>query len=806
MAASPVTGDLPSTSFRRSSSNFAAVPQRSLSFHEKAILAKDDAEADILYTHPSVRIYHFQPPTDALANLDKTAKTLPDADYPIDAIEILPWRSRTETLSARAKLVIEKVQGSVHFLKCGSVIHTIMRNSQCWCVDGESKFVMRIGRLRYQRIEMPTAEPEDKKKVEEFKEVISKILKFEKTPCPFLRTFQIDLPEDAITPRRRGTWKRKESLTPTTPDGDLPPMRRGKTTRTMSMRGMPPSSFPSRSMTQIDLDRPRTASTPSSHGRFSFPDVRSESPSNYTSGEEGTDSERHDSASDRAESSHNSEVDESDRETSTVPIIKSPLKNVETLSPVQTEHPRPLRAQVNEVALAKKKAKPPIVASRVQAFNEFSINAKEPVVLERRGSLAAKELADTGLSPRTRHVTLASQDPMTRASDLGLTQTESEIQTSNIARVERHKPKRPEQLEPERPPQAVQEGNKLQSSRDVHNALHPNDSIAEETQDPDTTDTDSLYEQLKAEVQREVERPDTDQPRVDAINGQIHELLRANTPRGANPAASSYTTQTTVSSSVLLPNNAEAELSRLRTNDDNASTTSVDSFHTTLSDDDVYDLVSIRGTLGQRPFSHRRELSELTVTAETMQEEQAGVTLKGSTKDTQPVALVRQQPTEEEDIWLQRRTPGAFEDENEIRQRLRHRQSLSRLPSSSMGERANRAGQNNHIPAALLQKAATLAIVKPLEVVMLLVHIFGRIAQGATVNDLLSGDLFRRPAVRRTASGTFEENSWSQTTGREDEDEDDYAMPLRRKTSFIQNATSASSTNDDDAASFGSID
>src|SRR5689334_10896264 len=106
MAASPMNGDRPSVAqFRRSSSQFASIPQRSLSLHEKAALAKDDAASDLLYVHPNVRIYQFQPPTDALQSLDKKQKTLPDADYPIDAIEVLPWRSRTETLASKGRLI-----------------------------------------------------------------------------------------------------------------------------------------------------------------------------------------------------------------------------------------------------------------------------------------------------------------------------------------------------------------------------------------------------------------------------------------------------------------------------------------------------------------------------------------------------------------------------------------------------------------------------------------------------------------------------------------------------------------------------
>jgi hypothetical protein len=63
---------------------------------------------------------------------------------------------------------------------------------------------MRIQHLIY-RIELPSTTEEEKRQVEELKEVLGKILLYEKTPCPFRRGFTIDLPEEQETtpPRRR---------------------------------------------------------------------------------------------------------------------------------------------------------------------------------------------------------------------------------------------------------------------------------------------------------------------------------------------------------------------------------------------------------------------------------------------------------------------------------------------------------------------------------------------------------------------------------------------------------------------------
>ncbi|KAM0348296.1 hypothetical protein ACHAPU_004264 [Fusarium lateritium] len=44
-------------------------------------------------------------------------------------------------------------------------------------------------------VELPIDDPEDQQRAEELREVLDKILQFEKTECPFKRTFTVDLPE-----------------------------------------------------------------------------------------------------------------------------------------------------------------------------------------------------------------------------------------------------------------------------------------------------------------------------------------------------------------------------------------------------------------------------------------------------------------------------------------------------------------------------------------------------------------------------------------------------------------------------------
>ncbi|KAL4920987.1 inheritance of peroxisomes protein 1-domain-containing protein [Aspergillus aurantiobrunneus] len=191
----------------------APLPRRSLTLPSKlnrpiqrsSDSYKHGSENDLFY-HPSAKVVHFAPRSIAPI----PSSTAPsDFDYPVDTIETLPWRSPTERTVAFAPLRLEKVFGLTVFLKCGSVVHAILKNSQCWCVDGESTFVLRIRPLTYYRIELPNETERDKELVTQMKEALPKILRYEVTPCPFKRGFTVEIPEEAKTPRRKKAWRPK---------------------------------------------------------------------------------------------------------------------------------------------------------------------------------------------------------------------------------------------------------------------------------------------------------------------------------------------------------------------------------------------------------------------------------------------------------------------------------------------------------------------------------------------------------------------------------------------------------------------
>jgi hypothetical protein len=92
---------------------------------------------------------------------------------------------------------------NVSFLNSGNLLHTIFPKSQCWCVDGESIFVLRIRQDSYYRIEIPHESVDDKEKVEQFKTVLGQVLQYEKTRSPFTQASTVEVPERPKTPPRR---------------------------------------------------------------------------------------------------------------------------------------------------------------------------------------------------------------------------------------------------------------------------------------------------------------------------------------------------------------------------------------------------------------------------------------------------------------------------------------------------------------------------------------------------------------------------------------------------------------------------
>ncbi|KAI9658119.1 MAG: hypothetical protein M1829_006845 [Trizodia sp. TS-e1964] len=129
-----------------------------------------------------------------------------------EIVGVLPWASNTERALASGPLRIYLAHSEVAFLHSSSVLHPIRKKSRCWCVDGHTKFVLRIGPYNYWRIELPNSTEEDLKRAADLKAVLIQILQYEKTPCPFKRGFTVELPDLPKTPVKMRPWKPKERL------------------------------------------------------------------------------------------------------------------------------------------------------------------------------------------------------------------------------------------------------------------------------------------------------------------------------------------------------------------------------------------------------------------------------------------------------------------------------------------------------------------------------------------------------------------------------------------------------------------
>ncbi|KAK8123790.1 hypothetical protein PG999_003708 [Apiospora kogelbergensis] len=137
----------------------------------------------------------------------------------------LPPSSRLERTIAIGPFRIYRAPGSVAFLSCGSALQPILPKSQCWCIaEDNSQFVLQIRRPQYWRIEVPVADAEEVQQALLLRDVFDNILLFEKTECPFQRSFTVELPPRPETPVIKKPWTSVgKNLIPTVFTSDLSP-------------------------------------------------------------------------------------------------------------------------------------------------------------------------------------------------------------------------------------------------------------------------------------------------------------------------------------------------------------------------------------------------------------------------------------------------------------------------------------------------------------------------------------------------------------------------------------------------------
>ena len=707
--------------FRRS----FTLPARALSHHEKAGLDPSDSAAELLYSHPSARIIKFSPPTDTIRSVSSPVSH--DLDYPVDTIETLPWASRTEMPMAHGLMIIEKVRGSTNFLKCGTVMHAILRNSQCWCVDGESKFVMRVGKFQYYRIELPTQTEKEKEKVAEFKAILKKILRFEITPCPFKRGFHVELPESATTPRRKGTWKRRDGSQPSTPTDDTPsPLTRGKSSKTW----VPQLSTPLRRSSK-DNEYGFPESSGETEGPIAFDparDSRNSSPSGSDASEDTMEERQHSESeedsgvqSDRPEHRTVDAADERDRDEASM-ADESRESSAEFVPQVTTE------------------------AAKASATGPEHIVATDMT--------NANSTVDTDLDePVEKRATESNDDHI--AESIG--EQVAELVT------QRHAP--PIEAQPP----------------DEHVAESIEECVADTVEKDDVEPTEELQ---IAPIEKHEAQPVQDRVHA-ASERQVDEENEDHFGGNANGD---------------IDNAQEGEAAETL-----SVVSSVVSFQSFESDDNRPP--SPTPLAEQRdPFdihmkaSHKRDLSEMTITPSNPDSQSPNSERPRTATSDRPSTPLLDHGSASDGSWPEVETPSGYTPEFHLRQRLKARQSLfPPTQTSTVFVPSPQQNRQNHLTAAMLQKACSVAVGKPIELVFMLFHVLAEIARGATVADLMNGRLWEKSTQRRDHNRN--QNLPDQMDGTRDDSEDDYGIPIRGRP-----RGSDQSLKDDDADSLFDLD
>ncbi|KAJ8603522.1 hypothetical protein MRB53_042130 [Persea americana] len=134
--------------------------------------AAEDTSVETLFSHPNAKVVSFVAPGSAQPSSSSGSNE-----------GTLAWTNRHE--------IVRHLGTTVQI--------PLLPRSQCWCVDGISKYAMR-NRTEIYRIELPVDTDSDKQLVQQFQRVLRRIMQYEKTPCPFKRSLDgsVDIAEDEI--------------------------------------------------------------------------------------------------------------------------------------------------------------------------------------------------------------------------------------------------------------------------------------------------------------------------------------------------------------------------------------------------------------------------------------------------------------------------------------------------------------------------------------------------------------------------------------------------------------------------------
>lgn len=768
-------------------------PPRSLSFHERAGLDPSDSAADILYSHPRSRIVSFTPPTDAVRSVSSPG--LIDLDYPIDTIETLPWASSTEDVLASGSLIIEKIRGSTNFLKSGTKpLHALMRNSQCWCVDGEATLVMRVGAFKYYRIELPYETEDDKAEVQKLKDVLTRILRFEATPCPFKRGFHVDLPESATTPRKKGPWKRRPGSSLSSPSS------------------APPSP--------LSLKKSRAQAAPREQ------DTQSEVGPSHDDGEDVSEEGMSDTSPLEEEDLNGHRRIVVEDEGSGNKIVSDPQqgRQIPDLSPnlTSTSDKSGVRlAEADDDAEEAPNTADDQLLSHPLAVAHNSLESSDGQLQDRsEDNLGVKELSeelDSCNSPSHSLDRLGSEDGG----------PESPEKSTSFADQQ-------PQLPPDSPPSVIDlyvvPDNSLHKTNVIPNGLEqPTAKCPADLSDS----TQILIETFSNQgIHDNCESIEAEEASESGLKSGV-QPAEPHEPAQVRPGSIALSTNGASFGEDCVEGNAEGtadDIDQQRTSSGSDSKVSdtvsvsscADSFHSIASSEERPSVLEADSAGSSDPvpppdahdsltlfhIQHRRDISEMTVTvanAPILESEVPVSPLRPSTATSEgPSTPSLLRSSASDSSWPEVETPTAVATDNNLRRRTKRQRSFSPLPpSSTLFPTSPPSPRGNHLSGAILRKACNLALGKPIEAVFMLVHILARIAAGATVNDLMNGDLFRLPTGPDTAHRR--NHSLPDQLGRpksEVSEDDDYGVPVRgRSRSAVPRVRK-----DDDADSLFDLD
>lgn len=747
--------------FRRSFTQ----PPRSLSFHERAGLDPSDSAADIKYSHSKARIVSFTPPTDAVRSASSPGHA--DLDYPVDTIETLPWASSNEEVLASGSLVIEKIRGSTNFLKSGTrPLHALMRNSQCWCVDGEATLVMRVGPFKYCRIELPYQTEQDKADVQRLKDVLSDIIRFEATPCPFKRGFHVDLPESATTPRKKGPWKRRPGSSLSAPNSPSP--------SPLSLKKTRPQAAPEQHGTQFEaelasadvedvnghgLEDDRTLDDTDHNGQHKItvernriggsvdsdpPDGRHTPDFPPNDWMEGRLRDRPPEADDGDEEEQDIDDDQLSSNATEVEKSSSQFAHVEELAGAKIEN--------NQLCKGSDIGGSPALGVTGLGDVDSECTGATGNVHDSQSEIApvgSALLGDLESSPQ--HATQEAEPLAT------LEQPIAEGLADGVGST----------------------GDPICDSRSQETS---NNRVNAEAAEADVAEVAGEAGEL--EMKSDTQLAEQDEP---------HRQFRASSTEGTSKSEALHegdaeeVVQSTESPRIT--SESDPQLS------DTVSVTShTDSFHSIASESSLAEfsdptpLVEVDSPLNHSHnyrSNHSRDTSEMTVTVDTADILETGLPLSPKRPSTatseNPSTPSLHRSSTSDSSWPDVETPITTNTESKLRRRIKKKRSFSPLPpSSNVLVPSPQAPRGNHLTGAILQKACHMALGKPIEAVFMLVHILARIARGATVTDVMNGELFRLPKdvgpTSRLSHSLAEETDGEEGGSSED---DDSGVPIR---------------------------